>query len=545
MKPPRSNRHEWLNLATAANLEVELFCEQSKNTVRSKIKHVDANHSQFIRHGIAWQATLSEALNAMINWARSLQEAKKLPELEFTITRLAVSELLSQIHFGIAMSQDEIFRPHHIGLEEKAFQLSQNPNIKPLIDPLCSSQHQFIVTECNRRQSIGNAGLDESLQLIADQFRTFSQTEIQPFANDWHLENKLIPDQLIKKLSELGVFGLTIDEKYGGSGLGKLAMCVVTEELSRGYIGTGSLGTRSEIAAELIQLGGTQHQREKYLPLIADGSIFPAAVFTEPETGSDLGAIRTRAIRLPDDRWQLTGNKTWITHAARSDLMTVLARTDPKQPGYRGLTMFLIDKTRGTADNDFPDAGLTGSEIDVLAYRGMKEYNLAFDQFKIPPDATLGDTDGKGFKQLMTTFEAARIQTAARAVGVAENACELALAYASQRQQFGRTLLGFERVYGKIARMAADVMTARQLTYRAARIKDRAIRCDINAGMAKLYAARTAWSCADNAVQIHGGTGYALSSPVSRLLNDARILSIFEGTAEIQADVIARGLLND
>lgn len=544
MNNHRPNRQEWLDLVVAANREVKQFCELSKATVRSTAEQPDDNHSQFIRHGIAWQATLNAALTAIVDWSQSLHENEKLADLEFAIASLAVRDLLSQISFGIAMSQHEVFRPHHIGLEQQAFQLSQHPTVKPLLGLHSSTQNQMIVSEAHRRQSIGDAGLDESLQQISNQFRTFSRTEIQPFANDWHLQNQLIPDQLIKKLSELGVFGLTIDEKYGGSGLGKLAMCVVTEELSLGYIGTGSLGTRSEIAAELIQLAGTQHQKDKYLPLIADGTILPAAVFTEPETGSDLGAIRTRATRS-NNHWQLTGNKTWITHAARSDLMTVLARTDPKQPGYRGLTMFLVDKTRGTDADNFPDHGLTGSEIDVLAYRGMKEYNLAFDEFKIPTDAALGGTDGNGFKQLMTTFEGARIQTAARAVGVAENAFELALSYASQRQQFGQSLLGFERIYGKVALMAADVMTARQLTYRAARIKDKAIRCDIDAGMAKLYAARTAWTCADNAVQIHGGTGYALSSPISRILNDARILSIFEGTAEIQADVIARGLLKD
>ena len=325
--------------------------------------------------------------------------------------------------------------------------------------------------------------------------------------------------------------------------MGKLAMCVVTEELSRGYIGVGSLGTRSEIAGELILLGGTEAQKAHYLPRIASGEILPCAVFTEPNTGSDLGSLRTRAVRF-DDGYVLSGNKTWITHAARSDLMTVLARTDASEPGHRGLTMFLVDKTRGTDAAPFPDEGISGGEIKVLGYRGMKEYTVAFDDVALPATAALGEAEGRGFRQLMATFEGARIQTAARAVGVAQDAAERALAYATERQQFGGPLIGFQRVYGKIARMIVDIACARQLTYAAARAKDEGRRCDVEAGMAKLLAAKVAWSAADNALQIHGGNGYALEYPISRILCDARILNVFEGAAEIQADIVARGILD-
>ena len=319
-------------------------------------------------------------------------------------------------------------------------------------------------------------------------------------------------------------------------------MCVVTEELSRGYIGVGSLGTRSEIAAELIRLGGTAEQQEKYLPPIASGELLPTAVFTEPGTGSDLASLKTRAVK-DGDVYRITGNKTWITHASRSDMMTLLARTDPNETGYKGLSMFLVEKPRGTDDDPFPLDGMTGGEIEVLGYRGMKEYELGFDDMIVPASQLLGGVEGQGFKQLMATFESARIQTAARAVGVAQNAMELGLQYAKDRIQFSKPIYAFPRVHGKLAWMAVETMIARQITYFSGREKDSDRRCDIEAGMAKLLAARVAWSNADGALQIHGGNGYALEYAISRVLCDARILNIFEGAAEIQAQVIARGLL--
>jgi (2S)-methylsuccinyl-CoA dehydrogenase len=324
--------------------------------------------------------------------------------------------------------------------------------------------------------------------------------------------------------------------------MGKAAMCVVTEELSRGYIGVGSLGTRSEIAAELIRLAGTEAQKARYLPRIASGEIIPTAVFTEPNTGSDLAALQTRAV-LDGEFYRLTGSKTWITHAARADLMTILCRTDPSQPGHRGLSILLAEKPRGSDAEPFPVAGLSGSEIPVLGYRGMKEYTLAFDGFAVPKDGLLGGTPGRGFKQLMATFESARIQTAARAVGVARSALETALGYARERIQFGKPIFAFPRVADKLVGMAVETMVARQLTLFAAREKDADRRCDLEAGMAKLLAAQVAWSAADNAVQIHGGNGYALEYPISRIFCDARILNIFEGAAEIQAQIIGRRLL--
>jgi (2S)-methylsuccinyl-CoA dehydrogenase len=339
------------------------------------------------------------------------------------------------------------------------------------------------------------------------------------------------------------VFGLTIAEDYGGLGLGKESMCVVSEELSRGYIGVGSLGTRSEIAAELIIGGGTEEQKRKWLPKLASGEVLPTAVFTEPNTGSDLASLKTRAVRH-GDVYKVYGNKTWITHPVRADLMTLLVRTNPNEPGHRGLSMLLAEKPRGSDADPFPAAGMSGTEIEVLGYRGMKEYEIAFDGFEVKAENLLGGVEGLGFRQLMQTFESARIQTAARAIGVAQAAMEEALAYGQQRQQFGEPIINFPRVSDKIAMMAVEVMIARQLTYFAARQKDSGKRCDLEAGMAKLLAARIAWANADNALQIHGGNGFALEFPISRILCDARILNIFEGAAEIQAQVIARRLLS-
>jgi (2S)-methylsuccinyl-CoA dehydrogenase len=380
------------------------------------------------------------------------------------------------------------------------------------------------------------------LDMIRDQFHAFAQEKVTPHAHQWHLADTLIPMPLIDELSALGVFGMTIPEAHGGLGMGKTAMCVVSEELSRGWIGVGSLATRSEIAAELILCGGTAAQKADWLPRIASGETLPTAVFTEPDTGSDLGALRTRAV-LIGESYRVTGAKTWITHAARADVMALLVRTDAGTNNYAGLSMLLAPKPRGSDADPFPAPGMHGSEIQVIGYRGMKEYEIGFDDFAVPAMNLLGGIEGQGFKQLMATFESARIQTAARAIGVAQASLDVGLDYALGRKQFGKAIFEFPRVANKLAMMAAEIMGARQLTYFAARQKDDGKRCDLEAGMAKLLGARVAWAAADNALQIHGGNGFSTEYVVSRLLADARILNIFEGAGEIQAEVIAKRLL--
>jgi (2S)-methylsuccinyl-CoA dehydrogenase len=495
-------------------------------------------------HGLAWLATYVEALRQIHGWALRLHEQSRLGELERLMLGAAAGEYLARITGGIPMSQGEIARLHQMYLDAAAISaFADDPAVRHAIADGTAARVRARLASLIADGQFGDWGLeDESLDMVREQFWRFAEEQIVPEAHGWHRRDELIPLELVEALAELGVFGLTVPEAWGGLGMGKAAMCVVTEELSRGYIGVGSLGTRSEIAAELIRLAGTDAQKSKYLPRIASGEIIPTAVFTEPDTGSDLAALQTRAV--PDgDGYLLTGSKTWITHAARADLMTILCRTDPREPGHRGLSILLAEKPRGSDAAPFPVAGLSGSEIPVLGYRGMKEYTLSFDGFAVPREGLLGGLEGRGFKQLMATFESARIQTAARAVGVARSALETALGYARERIQFGKPILAFPRVADKLAGMAVETMLARQLTLFAAREKDADRRCDLEAGMAKLLAAQVAWSAADNAVQIHGGNGYALEYPISRIFCDARILNIFEGAAEIQAQIIGRRLL--
>ncbi|RJL18827.1 acyl-CoA dehydrogenase family protein [Paracoccus siganidrum] len=490
---------------------------------------------QHAAHALSWLATYVESLKQLAAWSGRVSG-----RIEALILQIGFGEYLSQIAGGIPMSQTEFARLSDLSVDWQPSEAARA--LMAGNSPEARAELAQLIAENRGSATFGNTGLDEDLEMIRDQFRRWADDKVVPHAHDWHLKDQLIPIEIIQELAELGVFGLTIPEELGGLGMSKAAMVVVSEELSRGYIGVGSLGTRSEIAAELILGGGTEEQKAHWLPRLASGEILPTAVFTEPNTGSDLGSLRTRAVR-DGDVWKITGNKTWITHAARTHVMTLLARTDPDTTDYRGLSMFLAEKVPGTDADPFPTPGMTGGEIEVLGYRGMKEYELGFDGFEVKAENLLGGETGQGFKQLMQTFESARIQTAARAIGVAQNALELGLQYALDRKQFGHALIHFPRVADKLAMMAVEIMIARQLTYFSAWEKDHGHRCDLEAGMAKLLGARVAWSSADNALQIHGGNGFALEYQVSRVLCDARILNIFEGAAEIQAQVIARRLL--
>ena len=498
--------------------------------------------SQFARHGRAWAATYVETLLQLSAYTAEMQSANRLLALEKNLVLVVYSEYLNQLAGGLAMSQGEIVRPADIGFDD-TLPGFDGPAISRLRREANTAQRRRRIADMMAQSGTteAHAGLDETHVMIRNQFRRFANEKVLPFAHHWHLKDEFIPLELISELADLGVFGLTVPEEFGGMGLGKQAMCVVSEELSRGYIGVGSLGTRTDIAAELILQNGTDEQKQKYLPAIADGSLLPTAVFTEPNTGSDLASLSTRASQT-EDGYAVTGGKTWITHGARADMMTLLVRTDPDDKGHGGLSMFLAEKPRGDDANPFPADGMSGGEIEVLGYRGMKEYDIAFDGFHVPDASLLGGKEGSGFKQLMQTFESARIQTAARAIGVAQSATDLAFQYAQDRNQFGQAIYQFERVSGKIVMMAAEILAARLLTYYAAKQKEQGRRCDLEAGMSKLLAARVAWAAADNGLQIHGGNGFALEYPISRVLCDARILNIFEGAAEIQADIIARRL---
>jgi len=538
--------------AHAATSAVEALLADATRTVAARVTkdgRVAGNlidREQRAAHGLSWFATYVEAIRQLAAYAERMSAGNRFGAIEELIVRIGLGEYLAQMVGGIPMSQGEMVRPSDLGLTPAQVTARMTPAIEALIATGNTAENRARLVALMREHhgaTVGDCGLDETLEAIRDEMHKFAESEVVPHAHEWHLTNSYIPLEVVAHMSELGVFGLTIPEEFGGMGLGKESMCVVSEELSRGYIGVGSLGTRSEIAAELILGGGTDAQKQHWLPKIASGEVLPTAVFTEPNTGSDLASLKTRATR-EGDVYRVYGNKTWITHPVRADLMTLLVRTDPKQPGYRGLSMLLAEKPRGTDADPFPAQGMSGGEIEVLGYRGMKEFEIGFDGFEVKADALLGGVEGQGFKQLMQTFESARIQTAARAIGVAQAAMELGRRYAEERVQFGEPLIAFPRVADKIAMMAVEVMIARQITYYAARQKDSGRRCDLEAGMAKLLGARVAWAAADNALQIHGGNGFALEYPVSRVLCDARILNIFEGAAEIQAHVIARRLLD-
>lgn len=543
---------ELVDLAREATVALDALLSDAIAKVRERVvvegRTVSRlfDREQRATHGLSWFATYVEAVRQLAAYAERMAREGTLDELEEHIVRIGLGEYIAQIIGGIPMSQGEMVRPSDLGLSAAQVAARINPMVESLIAGGNTPERRARLVTLMREHhhaTVGVCGLDETLESIREEMRKFADSEVIGNAQGWHRTNSYIPLDVIAQMAELGVFGLTIPEEYGGMALGKESMCVVSEELSRGYIGVGSLGTRSEIAAELILGGGTDAQKAKWLPKIASGEILPTAVFTEPNTGSDLASLKTRAVR-DGDVYKVYGNKTWITHPVRADLMTLLVRTNPKEPGHRGLSMLLAEKPRGDDKNPFPAKGMTGTEIEVLGYRGMKEYEIAFDGFEVKAGNLLGGVEGLGFKQLMQTFESARIQTAARAIGVAQAAMEQAMEYALNRVQFGGPIIGFPRVADKIAMMAVEIMIARQLTYHAAREKDSGRRCDLEAGMAKLLAARVAWAAADNGVQIHGGNGFALEFPASRILCDARILNIFEGAAEIQAQVIARRLLD-
>jgi (2S)-methylsuccinyl-CoA dehydrogenase len=512
-------------------------------TEGERISAKKLNANQLAAHAVAYIATELEACRQLAGWAERVGG-----DYEGKIARAYVGEVARSLTGGVDLGACESISLAELGVNEGDLRETLlQPEVVAFSAENSNGEVYLEIAEHARDNGMPNPGFDdEMLDEIRSQFSKFVDAEVIPQAQDIHRNDVLIPMEILDQMSELGVFGLTIPEEYGGLGMSKVAMCVVTEELSRGYIGVGSLGTRAEIAAELILGGGTEEQKQRWLPAIAAGEVLSTAVFTEPNTGSDLAHLGTRAVKQDDGSYVVNGQKTWITHAVRADLMTLLARTDANEPGYRGLSMFLAEKTRRTGEDgeeEFVDQGLTGTEIKVLGYRGMKEYELSFEDFKLPAESLLGGEEGAGFKQLMRTFESARIQTAARGVGVAQAALEDAILYATEREQFGGPIFQFPRVARKIGRMVCRVQAGRQLTYFSAREKDEEKRCDLEAGMAKLLATRAAWESADANVQIHGGNGFAEEYTASRLLVDARVLSIFEGANEIQAHVVARRLL--
>ncbi|MGC2491295.1 acyl-CoA dehydrogenase family protein [Candidatus Binatus sp.] len=384
--------------------------------------------------------------------------------------------------------------------------------------PLVTPEHEFI------RRSV----------------REFVEAEVKPIANDLDRENKEIPERILKMMAELGYFGVIFPAEDGGMGLDYISMAIVTEELSRGWLSVGSVMTRNIITGTLISANGTPEQKKKFLPPIARGEILTAAAFTEPDSGSDTASFKTRAVKQGDG-YLIKGSKMWCTFANRAHMLTVMTRTDPDMSKkHKGLSLILFEKKPG---DDFMPPQLTGSPIPTIGYHGMRSYALQFDDAFAPKANLIGGEEGRGFYQLMASYEAARIQTAARGVGVAQAAFECAVKYAKDRKQFGQPIGDFQVIRHKLAHMAVEIEAARQLCYFAAAEKDTGKRCDYEAGLAKAFAAEMAERVTREAMQVHGGYGYSMEFEAQRFWRDARVLSIFEGTSEIQYEVIGRRIM--
>jgi (2S)-methylsuccinyl-CoA dehydrogenase len=429
--------------------------------------------------------------------------------------------------------------------------------LEPLAGPIAAARDPAALAAL--AESPGPRHLGEEYELVAATFHRFAQERIRPHAEEVHRRNADVPEDVIAGLADLGAFGLSVPERYGGFSAGGeaeyLGMVVATEELSWGSLGVGgSLITRPEILARALMAGGTEDQRERWLPRVAAGEALPAIAVTEPDYGSDVASITTTARRV-DGGWRITGVKTWCTFAARADVLLVLARTDPDRSlGHRGLTLFLVEKGRDAGAGFSyaqpapagagPAGTLSGRPIDTLGYRGMHSYELAFDGWFVPDGDVLGGEAGvgRGFYAQMAGFENGRIQTAARALGVMQAAYEAALGYARDRVVFGAPILDYELTRVKLGRMAATIQCARQFALSAARALGRG-EGTLEASMAKAFASRAAEWVTREAMQVHGGMGYAEEYPVSRYFADARVLSIFEGADEtLCLKVIARRL---
>ncbi len=382
--------------------------------------------------------------------------------------------------------------------------------------------------------------LTEDHEEIRKSVRKFTDEEVIPVAQELDRQNKEIPRDIIHKMAELGYFGLIFPPEYDGAGLDYISMAIVAEELSRGWLSVGSVMTRSIITGTLLLMHGTEEQKKKYLPGIASGKLMTAAAFTEPDSGSDTGGMKLRATKKGNG-YVLHGEKTWGTFANRAHLLTVIARTDPDiSKRHRGLSIFLVEKEAG---DEIKHPNISGGPIPTVGYHGMRSYALSFDECYVPAENLIGLEENKGFYQLMSTYESARIQTAARAVGVAQAAFEAALKYSKERTQFGQPICNFQAIRMKLSEMASRLEAARQLVYYACDMKHTGKRCDLEAGMAKVIAAEMVEYVTREAMQIFGGYGYSKEYPVERYWRDGRVISLFEGTTEIQHEVIARRLI--
>jgi alkylation response protein AidB-like acyl-CoA dehydrogenase len=382
---------------------------------------------------------------------------------------------------------------------------------------------------------------------ITEMVRQFADEQIIP--NAAHYDNEdLFPEPIVEQMKELGLFGVTIPEEYGGMGLDLTTYAMIVEQLSRGWISISGIVNTHFIGSYLLMKFGTDEQKDKYLSRMATGEIRAAFSLSEPELGSDVQAIKTRATKTGDGDYEINGQKMWVTNGLLSTLVFTLVKTDPAaDPPYKGMTCFVCEKESGASENTGPYRGLNvPPKIKKLGYKGVESTELVFDGYRTPADSILGGEDaglGKGFVQMMDALELGRVNVAARGVGIAQRALELALRYSQQRKTFGKPIAEHQAIQFKLADMATQVEAARLLTYRAARLKDAGERSDIEAGMAKLFASEAGRFCVEEAFRIHGGYGYSKEYEIERLYRDAPLLLIGEGTSEIQRMVIGRKLL--
>src|SRR5215207_6871242 len=382
---------------------------------------------------------------------------------------------------------------------------------------------------------------------ITEMVRQFADNEILPVAEEFDHEDKF-PEAIVEQMKELGLFGVTIPEEYGGMGLDLTTYAMIVEELSRGWISISGVVNTHFIGSYLLIKFGTEEQRDHFLPKMATGETRAAFSLSEPEVGSDVQGIKAVATRADDGRWELSGQKMWVTNGLLSGVVFVLMKTDPKaDPPYRGMTCFITEKEPGASENSGEFAGLTiPPKIKKMGYKGVESTELVYDGYRCPPHRILGGEEaglGQGFRQMMDALEVGRVNVAARGVGIAQRALELALRYSQQRKTFGRPIAQHQAIQFKLADMATKVEAARLLTMKAARLKDAGERSDLEAGMAKLFASETGKEVVEEAFRIHGGYGYSKEYEIERLYRDAPLLLIGEGTSEIQRMVIGRTLL--
>jgi len=389
--------------------------------------------------------------------------------------------------------------------------------------------------------------LTDEQKAISEMVRQFADEQILPNAERYDHEDSF-PDPIVDQMKELGLFGVTIPEEYGGMGLDLTTYAMIVEELSRGWISISGIVNTHFIGSYLLMKFGTEEQKQKYLPAMATGEIRAAFSLSEPELGSDVQAIKTSAKKLDDGRYEINGQKMWVTNGLRSTLVFTLVKTDPTaDPRYKGMTCFICEKEPGVSENTGDHKGLdVPPQIKKMGYKGVESTELVFNGYRTPADSILGGEAAglnKGFGQMMDALELGRVNVAARGVGIAQRALELALKYSQERRAFGKPIAEHQAIQFKLADMATQVDAARLLTQRAARLKDAGERSDIEAGMAKLFASEAGRFCVEESLRIHGGYGYSKEYEIERLYRDAPLLLIGEGTSEIQRMVIGRKLL--